>query len=62
MAFKASREREQVTKKQVRFGKTEIKHLKKDLRVKDKALTEIAALLELRKKLNALWGEEDKDS
>jgi hypothetical protein len=35
--------------------------LKKDLRRKEKALAENAALLVLRKKLNALLGEDDEE-
>ncbi|RLA39426.1 MAG: hypothetical protein DRQ64_06920 [Gammaproteobacteria bacterium] len=31
----------------------------KDLRIKEKALAETAALLVLRKKLNALWADEE---
>ena len=60
--FQSSREREQAANKQARSDKTVIKHLKKDLRVKEKALAETAALLVLRKKLSALWEEEDEDS
>ena len=41
--------------------KTEIKQLKQELRRKDKALAETAALLVLRKKLNALWETEEED-
>lgn len=46
--------------RQSKSDKAEIKQLKKDLRRKEKALAETAALLVLRKKLNALWddGEE----
>jgi transposase-like protein len=47
--------------RQSKSDKAEIKQLKKDLRRKEKALAEAAALLVLRKKLNALWedGEEN---
>ncbi len=34
-----------------------IKELEKDLRYKEKALAETAALLVLRKKAQAIWGE-----
>ncbi len=37
--------------------KKRIKELERELRRKDKALAETAALLVLRKKLNALWGD-----
>lgn len=39
-----------------------IKELERELRKKDKALAETAALLVLRKKLNALWGDEADDT
>lgn len=41
--------------------KRRIKQLEKELNRKDKALAETAALLVLRKKLNALWGESDSE-
>jgi len=40
-----------------RSARKEIKDLKRDLRKKEKALAETAALLVLRKKMNAIWGE-----
>lgn len=40
-----------------RRDKQRIKRLEKELRRKEKALAETAALLVLRKKYNALWGE-----
>jgi transposase len=39
-----------------------IKELERELRKKEKALAETAALLVLRKKLNALWGDGDDDT
>ncbi len=50
-----------VLKKQTKEDKAEIKSLKKDLRFKEKALAETAALLVLRKKLKAFYGEEPED-
>ena len=44
-------------KEQARSAKKEIKELKRDLRNKEKALAETAALLVLRKKMHAIWGE-----
>ena len=44
---------------QARQDKKEIKHLKRELARKEKALAEAAALLVLRKKLNALWEEHE---
>jgi len=41
--------------------KREIQSLKKQLRRKDKALAETAALLVLRKKADAIWGEDEDD-
>tara|TARA_B110000014_G_C19883675_1_gene457323 strand:- start:149 stop:586 length:438 start_codon:yes stop_codon:yes gene_type:complete len=59
--FKSSKEQEAETKKQAKADKLEIKELKKDLRLKEKALAETAALLVLRKKLRAFYGEEPED-
>ncbi len=39
-----------------------VKELEKELRRKEKALAEAAALLVLRKKIQALWGEEGDDT
>ena len=36
-----------------------IRELEKDLRWKEKALAEVAALLTLKKKLHVIWGDED---
>ena len=44
-----------------RQSKKRIKQLEKELRKKDKALAETAALLVLRKKANAIWGEGEDD-
>ncbi len=41
--------------------KKEIQSLKKELRRKEKALAETAALLVLRKKADAIWGENEDD-
>lgn len=43
-------------------AKRRIKELERDLRRKDAALAETAALLVLRKKAAALWGEEGGDT
>ena len=42
--------------------KHEIKDLKKELRRKEKALAETAALLVLQKKVSAIWGNDEDDS
>ena len=39
-----------------------IKELEKELRRKDKALAEVAALLALKKKAQEIWGDEDDDT
>lgn len=57
----SSKEREAEAKKQAKANKHEIKELKKELRFKDKALAETAALWGLRKKLRAFYGEEPED-
>lgn len=41
--------------------KKQIRQLEKELRRKDKALAETAALLVLKKKVQQIWGEEDDD-
>ena len=41
--------------------KRKIKRLASELRRKDKALAETAALLVLRKKAQAIWGESEED-
>ena len=48
--------------KEAQADKKEIKKLRKELRRKEKALAETAALLVLRKKLNALYDPEDEES
>lgn len=53
----ASRQAEQA---QGRRDRKRIKELERELRRKDKALAETTALLVLRKKLNALWGEDEE--
>jgi hypothetical protein len=56
------KETPQQLRQQVKVDKVEIKELKKELRYKDKALAETAALLVLRKKFNALWAEGNEDN
>ncbi|STX93547.1 Transposase [Legionella londiniensis] len=55
-------QRKVAEKKQVREDKKRIKQLERELSRKEKALAEAAALLVLRKKLRAYYGEEDEDS
>lgn len=58
--FQHSEAQSHAVRQQSKADKAEIKALKRDLRQKEKALAETAALLVLRKKLNALWGDEDE--
>lgn len=54
-------EQAKVSRDQARSAKKEIKELKRDLRNKEKALAETAALLVLRKKMHAIWGEAEDE-
>ncbi len=56
-----SPERKREEMKQAKADKRQVLKLKKELRRKDRALAEAAALLVLRKKLNAFYGEEAED-
>lgn len=47
-------------REELRVSKKRIKELERELRHKERALAEVAALLVLRKKLNALWGSDDE--
>jgi len=58
--FTQSKSNRQQEQRQRREDKTQIKQLKKELRRKEKALAETAALLVLRKKLQAFWPEEEE--
>jgi transposase len=51
----------QVSTEQSKKDKKRIKALERELRKKDKALAETAALLVLRKKADAIWGEPEED-
>lgn len=48
-------------KRQRKADQKEIKQLRRELREKEKALAETAALLVLRKKLDALWENDNED-
>jgi len=48
--------------KQAKSETKRIRHLERDLRRKEKALAEVSALLILKKKVDALWGDEDDDT
>jgi transposase-like protein len=57
--FSSAREQEKERKATTKADKKTIKRLESELKRKEKALAETAALLVLQKKLNAFWGEED---
>lgn len=61
LGFQSDEQQAKTVKKQAKADKAEIKALKKDLRYKEKALAETAALLVLRKKLNAFYGDEPEE-
>lgn len=52
----------QADRDQARADKKRIRQLEKELHRKEKALAEAAALLVLRKKLNAYWGDDSEDN
>jgi transposase len=54
-------DKEKEIKKRSLKEKKELQSLKKELRRKEKALAETAALLVLRKKADAIWGESEDD-
>ena len=54
-------DKNQQTKEELRKLKSENKDLKKDLRKKEKALAEMAALIILKKKADAIWGDNEED-
>lgn len=52
----------QAEREQAKADKKRIRELERELRRKDKALAEAAAILVLRKKLNAYWGSDSEDN
>ena len=46
-------------REELRVSKRRIKELEREFRHKERALAEVAALLVVRKKLNALWGDDE---
>ena len=60
--FQSSESQTKTIKNQAKADRAEIKSLKRELRYKEKALAETAALLVLRKKLNALWEDDNEES
>lgn len=53
---------QQAQKAQAKVDKKRIRQLEQELRRKDKALAEAAALLILQKKLDAYWSNVDEDN
>ena len=60
--FQSDESQAKTIKLQAKADKAEIKSLKRELQYKEKALAETAALLVLRKKLNALWEDDNEES
>jgi transposase-like protein len=60
--FAQKKKQQTATDQQAKTDKAEIKALKKDLRFKEKALAETAALLVLRKKLRTFWEESNEEN
>jgi len=59
--FVSIKDQEKAAKKKQRADRKEIKRLQRDLDQKEKALAETAALLVLRKKLDAFWENNNED-
>ncbi len=59
--FQRSADREKQLRKKSQADQKQIKKLERELRHKEKALAETAALLVLRKKLDALWEDDNGD-
>jgi len=59
--FKVSHDQQKEAAKKTKADQLKIKSLKKELRHKEKALAETAALLVLRKKLDAFWETDNED-
>lgn len=59
--FQVSKEQDKAAAKQSKADKRAIKALEKELRKKNAALAETAALLVLRKKLDAFWEVDSED-
>ena len=61
VGFQSADQQDKTLKQQSKADKQRINKLEKELRRKEKALAETAALLVLRKKLDALWENNDAD-
>lgn len=58
--FKKEKSNKYQDKRETNALKAEIKALQKELRRKDKALAEAAALLVLKKKVHEIWGSDEE--
>lgn len=61
LGFASRTELNKEAKKQARDERRTVRQLKQELARKEKALAEAAALLVLRKKLNALWPDDEEE-
>ena len=59
--FSTTEQQTAQVRRQHQTDQKQIKQLKQEIKRKDKALAEAAAILILRKKLNALWGEDEDE-
>ena len=59
--FSTSEQQTSLNLKQQQADQKQIKQLKQEIKRKDKALAEAAAILILRKKLDTLWGEDEDE-
>ncbi len=59
--FSTVEQQDKTARQQEKYAKKEIDLLKRELRYKDKALAETTAILVMRKKLNALFGNDDEE-
>lgn len=57
----SSEEQQRQSRQAVKAERQQVKKLKSELKYKDKALAETAALLTLSKKAKAIWGPKDED-
>ena len=59
--FSTTEQQTVLNRKQQQADQKQIKQLKQEIKRKDKALAEAAAILILRKKLDTLWGEDEDE-
>ena len=59
--FSTNEQQTALGRRQHQTDQKQIKQLKQEIKRKDKALAEAAAILILRKKLDTLWGEDEDE-